>query len=271
MPELPEVETTCNGIRNAITGKKIIGILVRNHKLRWPISPTIETDIKEQYITKVTRRAKYILMHLEKGTLILHLGMSGRLHIVHSDSTIKKHDHVDIILYDNTCIRYNDARRFGSIHWTIDPPDKHLLIKNLGVEPLHQDFNATYLLRACKNKKTSIKQLLMNQYIVVGIGNIYACETLYLAQVDPQKIAKTMTVPEIEKIIYFSKIILENAIKAGGTTLKDFRKIDGKPGYFQNTLNVYGRVNAPCHSCGTNIQKITQGQRSTFFCHICQN
>ena len=271
MPELPEVETTCRGIKPSILNCVIEKIVVRNFSLRWPISKTIDQDLTGQHITNVTRRAKYILIQLDKGTLILHLGMSGKLHIVNPHTDIKKHDHVDIVLNNQKIIRFNDARRFGSLHFTEGDPKKHKLLIKLGVEPLSNTYNAQYLFQQTRNKKASIKQVLMNHNIVVGIGNIYACETLFLAKINPKKSANNLTLNEIIQIVKFSKKVLNKAIIQGGTTLKDFLKADGKPGYFQNTLTVYGREKESCNLCGTPITKITQGQRSTFFCHICQD
>ncbi|MEE3002893.1 MAG: bifunctional DNA-formamidopyrimidine glycosylase/DNA-(apurinic or apyrimidinic site) lyase [Pseudomonadota bacterium] len=270
MPELPEVETTCRGISPHSKHQIISNIEVRNFSLRWPIPKQISNITSGQTIQDISRRAKYILMKLETGTMIMHLGMSGRLHVLKSKVLPEKHDHVDINLGNGVCLRYNDVRRFGSIHWTEECPQQHFLIKNLGVEPLTDEYNHEFLLKKCKQRKTNIKQLLMNHNIVVGIGNIYASETLFLARVHPERAASSITVDEAKRIVEFSKDRLTVAIESGGTTLKDFLSSDGKPGYFQNKLNVYGRTGEECNVCGNTIKKIIQGQRATFFCDQCQ-
>lgn len=270
MPELPEVETTCRGIEPIISGAKIQSVIVRNHSLRWPVPENISTTLSGQSILDINRRAKYILLSLTKGTLIIHLGMSGRLHILDHNTPHAKHDHVDIVLTNGKLIRFNDARRFGSIHWTTSDANEHRLLAHLGIEPLDEQFDASFLLNAAKGRKTNIKQFLMDHHIVVGIGNIYACETLFLAKVSPTRAASSITPLEAAKIVSFSKATLEKAILNGGTTLKDFKKADGKPGYFQNELMVYGRHGEKCYSCNTTIAKITQNQRSTFYCESCQ-
>lgn len=271
MPELPEVETTCRGIAPHLEQHTISDIVIRNASLRWPIAADIKKNICNKKIIKVNRRAKYILINLTEGVLIIHLGMSGRLHVLPDSQQPIKHDHVDIVLNNNMLLRYNDARRFGSIHWTPNCPSQHFLLKNLGVEPLTSSYNAALLLKLCLGRKTNIKQLLMNHNLIVGIGNIYASETLFLASVCPQKSACNITRMEANKIVDFSKEILRIAIENGGTTLKDFLSSDGKPGYFQNHLRVYGREGLPCLVCGSKIKKIVQGQRATFFCDKCQS
>lgn len=270
MPELPEVETTCRGIEPHSLNQQINSITVRNFSLRWPVPKNINALISGQTIENISRRAKYILIHLTNGTLIMHLGMSGRLHVLKKHEEAAKHDHIDINLANNICLRYNDARRFGSVHWTTDAPHEHFLLRNLGIEPLTDDYNHEFLLENCKGRKTNIKQLLMNNNIVVGIGNIYASETLFLAKINPQRMASSITITEAKNIVKYSKDRLVAAIESGGTTLKDFLSADGKPGYFQNKLNVYGRANDNCNTCGDLIIKIVQGQRATFFCGTCQ-
>lgn len=269
MPELPEVETTCNGIRPHCIGHQISHVVVRNPRLRWPITADLPQRVAGETIHSIARRAKYILMELDTGTLIIHLGMSGRLHILPNDSPPVKHDHVDIALSNGYCLRYNDTRRFGSIHWT-DRPTQHFLLSKLGVEPLTGAYDGHYLYTQCKKRAVAIKPLLMNHHIVVGIGNIYASEALFLAQVHPAKTAADITMAEAERIVTYSKDRLQVAISKGGSTLKDFLHTDGKPGYFQHDFHVYGRAHEPCHHCHSPIQKITQAQRATFFCPRCQ-
>tara|TARA_B110000459_G_scaffold203512_1_gene260302 strand:- start:6700 stop:7515 length:816 start_codon:yes stop_codon:yes gene_type:complete len=270
MPELPEVETTCRGIEPLISNTTIVHVVVRNHSLRWPVPGDISDILADQKILRVTRRAKYILFNLTKGTLIIHLGMSGSLRILDKNIPPAKHDHVDIVLSNSQTIRFNDARRFGSIHWTTESINQHRLLAHLGIEPLTAEFDANFLLEAIKGKKTNIKQTLMNHNIVVGIGNIYACETLFLAKISPTREASSINALEATKIVSFSKATLQQAILNGGTTLKDFKKADGTPGYFQNELMVYGRHGEKCYNCDSSIAKITQNQRSTFYCESCQ-
>lgn len=269
MPELPEVETTCNGIRPHCVGYRITNITVRNPHLRWPISSDLISMTTGQTIRAISRRGKYILVTLDHGTLIIHLGMSGRLHILPNQTTPAKHDHVDILLDDGHCLRYNDARRFGSMHWA-ENPTKHFLLRKLGVEPLTEHYDSHYLYTHCQRRRIAIKPLLMNHHIVVGIGNIYASEALFLAGVHPEKIASSISQAETKRIVQYSKDRLKVAIEKGGSTLKDFLHADGKPGYFQHHFHVYGRENEPCHRCQTPIQKIVQAQRATFFCPQCQ-
>jgi formamidopyrimidine-DNA glycosylase len=269
MPELPEVETTCNGIRPHCVGHEIADTIVRNPNLRWPIPSDLVNRLAGQQICAITRRAKYILMKLEHGSLIIHLGMSGRLHIVPHDCPPAKHDHVDMIFRNGQALRYHDPRRFGSMHWT-ENPREHFLLRNLGVEPLTDDYDSDYLYTQCQRRKVAIKPLLMNHHMVVGIGNIYASEALFLAGVHPEKIASSITPTEAQRIVQYSKDRLEVAIQKGGSTLKDFLHTDGKPGYFQHHFQVYGRANEACYHCSTPIQKIVQAQRATFFCPTCQ-
>ena len=269
MPELPEVETTCNGIRPHCVNHRITDVIVRNPHLRWPISSNFMPRATGQTIQTVTRRGKYILVTLEHGVLVIHLGMSGRLHVLPMHTPPVKHDHVDIILDNGHCLRYNDARRFGSMHWT-DNPQTHFLLHKLGVEPLSKHYNSDYLYTQCQKRRIAIKPLLMNHHIVVGIGNIYASETLFLAGIHPEKVASSISQNEAQRIVQYSKNRLEVAIRQGGSTLKDFLQADGKPGYFQHHFHVYGRANEHCHHCQTPIQKIVQAQRATFFCPQCQ-
>lgn len=269
MPELPEVETTCNGIRPHCVGHRITDVIVRNPRLRWPISSDFIPTTTGQTIHAISRRGKYILVALDHGVLIIHLGMSGRLHILPTQTPPAKHDHVDIILDHSHCLRYNDVRRFGSMHW-VENPHEHFLLQKLGVEPLTEDYDSHYLYTQCQKRRMAIKPLLMNHHIVVGIGNIYASETLFLAGIHPEKMASSINQEEAKRIVEYSKDRLEVAIRKGGSTLKDFLHTDGKPGYFQHHFHVYGRANESCHLCQTPIQKIVQAQRATFFCPQCQ-
>ena len=269
MPELPEVETTLRAIEK-FKNQRLSNIKVHNRNLRWKVDKNLEINSKNQIIKNLRRRAKYIIFDLDKCSIILHLGMSGSLRIANNDNNyFLKHDHVEF-LFDNEKIIYNDPRRFGSIHLT-DDIDKHRLINHLGPEPLSKEFNSKYLFDLCSNSKTNIKTMLMNQKNVVGIGNIYASETLYLSKIYPLKDSSKLTFNECKKVVSSSKKILNAAIKVGGTTLKDFYSADGSPGYFKFKLNAYGREDSDCKKCKTKIKKVTINKRATYFCPSCQN
>lgn len=270
MPELPEVETTRQGIAPAIEGHRIKEIIIRHPRLRWPIPPEITTVFKGQLLKTIDRRAKYLLLKTKVGTLILHLGMSGRIHILPSDTPPKKHDHVDIIFDHDLCLRFTDPRRFGCLLWTADDPEKHSLLAHLGPEPLSAEFNARYWYKIMQQYQQPIKQLLMNSERVVGVGNIYANEALFLAGIHPKRNPQTLTEIEAKNLVAAVKKVLKQAIRAGGTTFRDFRQSDGKPGYFQQKLLVYGKANQPCVSCGQLLIDSRLGGRSTVFCSYCQ-
>ena len=269
MPELPEVETSLRGIEPFITNKKVKKVIIRNANLRWPIPVKIKKDLANQNITKVSRRAKYLLFETQAGTVILHLGMSGHLRIIDKDSPVKKHDHVDLV-FEHCVLRYHDPRRFGSIHWTQEPHEQHRLIQPLGPEPLGGTFNGRHLQSMAENRRVNIKAFIMNSRIVVGVGNIYACESLFKAGIHPEKAVNCISLKDFVSLAKEIKRVLKKAITAGGTTLKDFTNANGKPGYFTQSLNVYAREGKPCPKCHTNIKKIIQNQRSTFYCPKCQ-
>jgi len=271
MPELPEVETTCRGIAPHIEGKLVTGVIVRQKQLRWPISPEISTILPGLRINNVTRRAKYLLINTDKGTLIIHLGMSGSLRVIDAGISPEKHEHVDIIFGDNTCLRYKDPRRFGCLLWTSATINEHKLIRLLGPEPLSDAFDIDDFYPKAKAKKAPIKSLIMDGRVVVGVGNIYASEALFQAGIHPKRAANNISKKRLKKLIVAIKEILAKAIEQGGTTLKDFVNSEGKPGYFQQTLNVYGRANKLCNTCSTPIKQITIAQRSSFYCHRCQH
>jgi len=271
MPELPEVETTRSGIAPHIEGKKVRQVIVRQAKLRWPISPEISSLLPNLSITKVLRRAKYLLLKTSAGTLIIHLGMSGSLRIVNADTPVEKHEHVDIIFNDDTCLRYKDPRRFGCLLWTSSPIQQHKLIQHLGPEPLSDDFEINDFYNKAKLRKTPIKNLIMDGKVVVGVGNIYACEALFSSGIHPQRAANNISRKRLERLLNEIKKVLARAIEQGGTTLKDFVNSEGKPGYFQQTLNVYGRNNKPCPTCNTTIKQVVIAQRSSFYCPSCQH
>ena len=269
MPELPEVETTLRAIKK-FQGQNLTNIKVHNRNLRWAVDRDLEINSRNQKLINLRRRAKYIIFELENTNLLLHLGMSGSLRILKSENNyFLKHDHIEFI-FDNEKIIYNDPRRFGSLHITKNV-NNHRLISALGPEPLSKNFNGAYLLDCCKSSKANIKTLLMNQKNVVGIGNIYASESLYLSKINPQKESQKLDLEECKRIVSSSKKVLNEAIKVGGTTLKDFYSADGSPGYFKIKLNVYGRNGQKCKKCEEEVVKVIINQRATFYCPICQS
>jgi len=270
VPELPEVETSRRGIEPHILNKKVTDVIIRQKKLRWPITATLKKQLIEQTIQQVERRGKYILLCTQAGTVILHLGMSGSLRILNKSVSAEKHDHFDIVFSNNKVLRLRDPRRFGAVLWTKSDPLKHKLLKNLGPEPLSDEFTAEYLFKASRNRKIAIKTFIMNSQMVVGVGNIYANESLFSAGINPKRAANKISLVRYQKLVSAIKNILMKSIEQGGTTLKDFINEDGKPGYFQQTLCVYGRASKPCINCDKPITQITQAQRSTFYCSHCQ-
>jgi formamidopyrimidine-DNA glycosylase len=270
MPELPEVETTCRGIAPHITGQQISRVIVRNRNLRWPVTRRLEKAITGLTITRVDRRAKYLLLGTECGTLILHLGMSGSLRIVNAVVPPEKHDHVDLVFKHYKTLRFTDPRRFGSLHWTSRPPEKHRLLHGLGVEPLSDELSGDYLYERSRGRTVAVKHFIMNSHIVVGIGNIYASEALFMAGINPRRAAGRISRQKYELLAEVIKEVLNDSITQGGTTLRDFVNGEGKPGYFSQHLTVYGKVGEPCISCRVPIKEIRQGQRSTFYCPKCQ-
>lgn len=271
MPELPEVETTRRGITPYLQGKKIMKVVVREPRLRWEVSPELCTELPGQTVTAVERRGKYLLLRTRKGTVLIHLGMSGSLRLAVVGEPLKKHDHVDLILASGRCLRYHDPRRFGCILWLTGDPALHPLLAELGPEPLEQGFSAEYLLAMAEGRTTPIKTLIMDSHVVVGVGNIYANEALFAAGIDPARKAGTLTLDRCEVLVREIKTVLDRAITVGGTTLRDFVGGDGKPGYFSQTLQVYGREGQPCVSCMTPLKDSRLGGRSTIYCPRCQS
>jgi formamidopyrimidine-DNA glycosylase len=270
MPELPEVETACRGIRPHLLGQRVARVVVRERRLRWPIPAALGKELPGQAIRGVTRRAKYILLEAETGTAILHLGMSGSLRVVPCDTAPAKWDHVDIALANGQCLRLRDPRRFGALLWTTADPARHKLLRNLGPEPLGTDFTDDYLFAATRGRMLAVRDLLLNSRVVAGVGNIYANEALFLAGIRPQRAAGRLTRADCGALVRLLRATLERAIVAGGTTLRDFQNADGLPGYFQQALNVYGRGGQPCPRCRTPIRTLRLGQRSAFYCPGCQ-
>lgn len=270
MPELPEVETTRRGIAPLITGSQIAELILRVEKLRWPIDQQLCRSLPGQTVISVARRAKYLLLNCSKGTLILHLGMSGSLRVVDAGTTENKHDHVDLIFTNGSCLRFNDPRKFGALLWCDGDPAGHPLLMKLGPEPLSEQFAGDSLWVASRKRKIAVKPFIMDQKQVVGVGNIYASEALFRAEIRPDVAAGTVSRARYQQLIVAIKEILTEAIEAGGTTISDFRQADGKPGYFKQQLQVYGREGEPCSNCGQPISFIRLGQRSTYFCSNCQ-
>lgn len=270
MPELPEVETTRRGIASCITNRQITGVIIRQSNLRWPIPAALHKILTGQSINSIQRRGKYLLLSMQSGTLLIHLGMSGSLRVVPASQPAEKHDHFDIVFDDHNVLRLRDPRRFGAVLWIHQNPLQHKLLKDLGAEPLTKDFTAEYLYGAARNRKVAIKQFIMDSHIVVGVGNIYANEALFLAGIRPTVSAKRISLNRMQKLVSAIKQVLKNAIRSGGTTLRDFTRGDGRPGYFRQQLNVYGREGEACKRCGTPIKLIRQGQRASYYCNRCQ-
>lgn len=270
MPELPEVETIRSGLKPILENALIQGIEIRNPKLRWPIPLDLPEKIGQQRILSLARRGKYLLVIFKKGALIIHLGMSGSLKIVRQDQPFARHDHVDFFFNNNLMLRYTDPRRFGAILWSEDNPYNHKLIKSMGVEPLEEAFCTDYLFEKTRNHRTPIKTLLMDAKVVVGIGNIYATESLFLARIHPANPACSLTREQCQLLVKITKQVLQSAIERGGTTLKDFVNSDGRPGYFSQQLVVYGRKGLPCFNCHTTLEFMRINQRTTVFCPNCQ-
>ncbi len=271
MPELPEVETTRRGIEPFLLGQRIRALVVRDRRLRWPIPAGLGTKLSGQRIRAVARRAKYLLLVLERGTLIVHLGMSGSLRVAPAASAPQKFDHVDLVLETGECLRLRDPRRFGALLWTAGEAARHKLLKHLGPEPFDPACDGAYLHRAARGRTVAIRDLLLNGRIVAGIGNIYANEALFAAGIRPQRAAGRLSRARCARLIKALRAILGKAIAAGGTTLRDFQQADGHPGYFRQKLTVYGREHQPCRRCRRPIRAVRLGQRRAFYCPHCQN
>lgn len=269
MPELPEVETTKRGIAPFVTGRVVERVLLRRKTLRWPIPRAITTRLPGQHIDAVERRAKYLLLHTQAGSVLLHLGMSGSLRITDPATPLRAHDHYDLILDSGQALRFNDPRRFGCLLWQ-PPGEVHPLLQNLGPEPLGDAFDGDRLWNASRGRSAAVKTFLMDQSIVVGVGNIYASEALFAAGVHPKRAAGSVSRARYARIAAEIRRVLEYAISRGGTSLRDFTAPDGAPGYFEQELMVYGRAGEPCKVCGTPIRAAVVGQRMTYWCPRCQ-
>jgi formamidopyrimidine-DNA glycosylase len=270
VPELPEVETTRRGLSPHTRARRITALKIYEPRLRWPVPRDLPRKLAGQRIEKLGRRAKYLLLHLERGTLLLHLGMSGKLRAVPAETVRLAHDHFDLLLDSGVALRFNDPRRFGSLLFTDADPQLHRLLKDLAPEPFARTFDADYLYRITRGRRVAVKQLLMNSRLVVGVGNIYASEALFRARIRPQRQARSLTRAEAARLVRAVRTTLKLAIRAGGTTLRDYRGADGAPGYFRQRLYVYERAAKPCRRCRTPLRALTQGQRSTYYCPSCQ-
>lgn len=270
MPELPEVETTLRGLAPHITGQTVADVIVRNARLRWPVPENLPKLLRGRTLHSLKRRAKYLLAGFDHGMLILHLGMSGSLRILPAGTPPEKHDHFDLTLGNGMLMRLRDPRRFGAVLWHAGDPARHPLLAALGPEPLGEDFGAAYLHRITRGKTAAIKQVIMDNHVVVGVGNIYANEALFRAGIKPQLAAGKLGLPRCAKLAEAIRATLTEAIRLGGSSLRDFVNTAGQPGYFQQHYWVYGRGGEPCRRCGAAIRQIRQGQRSSFYCGNCQ-
>ncbi len=268
MPELPEVETTKLGLEKLIVNRTVQCVYLHRDNLRWDIPKHLVITLAHQKINKIQRRGKYLLIKFDVGVLIIHLGMSGSIKVIDQDTPRKKHDHFELVFTHGKSLRLNDARRFGAVLFSKN--GLHPLLDNLGVEPLEDSFDNQYLYIHSRKKQQNVKAFIMDSKIVVGVGNIYACESLFRAGINPKRKAANISKKRYMILTQHIKEILSQAIKAGGTTLQDFSSVEGEPGYFSQTLSVYGRENKTCTQCGSKITRIVQNQRSTFYCRQCQ-
>ena len=269
MPELPEVETTCRGIRPYLEGCNVDKVIIRQSSLRYPV-PALARYVEDKRITSVIRRGKYLLIAVGDGHLLIHLGMSGSLRLVEPEVPVGKHDHLDWVLENGKILRYTDPRRFGVVDWLEGDPFVHRLLSRLGPEPLEKDFDTEYLFQQGKKRQVPIKSLIMDSHVVVGVGNIYANEALFLSGIRPSKSASKISRQRYDLLVSAIKSVLAEAVKQGGTTLRDFVGGDGKPGYFKQSLHVYGRGGLLCDRCQTSLKDISLAQRSTVYCPKCQ-
>ena len=271
MPELPEVETTRKGIATHIVGQKVSRLYVHQPRLRWLVNVKIlSRSIVNCEFTDITRRGKYLLFKNDNGVMMCHLGMSGSLRIVTDLQHRRKHDHIEWAMENGAVMRFHDPRRFGSVLWIDSDINQHKLLRNLGPEPLSSDFDGNYLHDKARRRKQAVKTFIMNSHIVVGVGNIYASEALFLAGIHPAREAGRISKKRYQTLVETIKSTLNNAIKSGGTTLRDFVNSDGEPGYFRQKLNVYERGGQDCVTCSRPIKRIIQGQRASYYCPGCQ-
>lgn len=270
MPELPEVETTRRGIAPLLLGRRVARVVVRDRRLRWPVSPALTRGLEGAAVTAVERRGKYLLFRTARGTAIVHLGMSGSLRVVPTGTPPFAHDHLDLELAGGTTLRYTDPRRFGCFIWTTRDPFRHALLEDLGPEPLEPGFDGAHLAMRSRGRRVAVKAFIMDAHTVVGVGNIYASEALWAAGVHPSRAAGRVSAARYDALADSIKAVLSRAIAAGGTTLRDYAQSDGNPGYFAVELRVYERDGKPCPRCDTPIRAVVIGQRSSYYCPVCQ-
>lgn len=270
MPELPEVETTVRGIAPHLIRQCVKQAIVRQPQLRWPVPENLNPLLTGLTVESVSRRGKYLLFSLDTGTMIIHLGMSGSLRILPCGRVPGKHDHIDIELSNDTVLRFNDPRRFGALLWTTQSPDEHPLLKSLGPEPLLASFDGDYLYRESRKRQSPVKSFIMDSHVVVGVGNIYANEALFMAGIHPSRHAGRISLTRYDRLVTCIKTVLQDAIDQGGTTLRNFVNESGQPGYFKQQLRVYGRTGMPCRKCLQPLEEIRINNRSTVLCKHCQ-
>lgn len=270
MPELPEVETTRRGLVPHLVGRRIRDVVVRNRNLRWPVPRDLRARLRGEEVLAIRRRGKYLLFDCRRGHLLVHLGMSGRLTLVAEACPVRTHDHVDVMLEGEQRLRLTDPRRFGAMLWVSGPPERHALLRGLGLEPLEPGFDGPTLRRLAAGRRVAVKHFLMNGRLVTGVGNIYASEALFRAGIHPLRSVARISRARWQRLARAVRDTLEGALAAGGTTLRDFASADGTPGEFQVECAVYGREGQPCRACGAPIRALRQGQRSTFYCPGCQ-
>jgi len=269
MPELPEVETTLRGIQPHALNRRIHRVEIRDRRLRWPVDDQTR-KAEGQTITRLSRRGKYLLLHLHSGGLLIHLGMSGSLRVMTEPVNPQKHDHFDLELEGGVCLRFNDPRRFGALLWADGTVERHPLLSKLGPEPLTPEFNAEYLYKHSRGRRLAVKNFIMDGHVVVGVGNIYASEALFMSGIHPNRQAGRIAFHRYEGLVAAIKDVLESAIRRGGTTLRDFVGSDGAPGYFARELLVYDRAGKGCFQCNSPIRQKVIGQRSSYYCAVCQ-
>jgi formamidopyrimidine-DNA glycosylase len=270
MPELPEVETTRAGIEPHLVGRRVVGVHIRQPLLRWPVPVEFANNLKDQTIESVARRAKYLLLNTRAGAVLMHLGMSGSLRVLDELTAPQLHDHVDIVFDSRKALRLRDPRRFGALLWIAGDPQAHPLLKDLGPEPLDTAFDGDYLYRRARGRRLSVKDFIMNSHVVAGVGNIYANEALFVAGIHPARMAGRISLARYRVLAQSIKQVLERAIGHGGTTLRDFVREDGTPGFFRYELHVYGKAGQDCVHCSQPIMLRVIGQRSSFYCAHCQ-
>lgn len=270
MPELPEVETTRRGVEPYCVGRSVVQVKVRDSRLRWPVPGELGSLVRGQVITGVERRGKYLLFRTTAGTLLLHLGMSGSLRVVTAEASVTRHDHIDILMDGGACLRYHDPRRFGCLLWLPQGDEIHPLLRNLGPEPLSAQFDGQMLYHLSRGRKVPVKSFIMDAKVVVGVGNIYANEALFLSGIRPARSVGRISLARYEGLSAAIKQVLTSAIDQGGTTLRDFVGGDGRPGYFAQQLYVYGRAGQPCKACRSTLRELRIGQRSSVYCVTCQ-